>query len=120
MRILIVAALVIFGSVSSANADTSAFSPIFGGKIKISVTTTASSATAIGAGEQIYCVNEGSQAAFIKCGNSAVAATTSDMPILGDSPAVFTCNLGLVDTKYLSAITEASTTTLHCIAGNGL
>lgn len=93
--------------------------------LPISVTTTASSSTALPAkGESIRLVNDGANTAFVSIGTGAQTATlpnatftATSTPILPGTDIV----LGIApDQIYnISAITRTGTTTLYAIVGAG-
>lgn len=94
--------------------------------LPISVTTTASTSTALPcAGTVLRLVNEGAQICFVAVGSGTQTATLPNATTTRTSTPILpgtdiTLSIDPNATYNISAITRASTTTLHVIVGEGL
>jgi hypothetical protein len=91
----------------------------FGATTNLAVTSSSARAAIAGNGNTILICNKGTDTAFIKIGDSAVAAATTDWPVLGGSYLTFSRN---PDTAtHIAAICAGSDTTdISAMAGEGL
>lgn len=112
--------LALMFTASSAFAESKPpFQPSYGQGVKISASTSASSATAITGGSQILIANEGAETIFVKFGGSGVAAIVdSEMPVLGSSYAVISRDS--VSQTHVSVIkVSGSASNVWIIPGSG-
>ena len=94
--------------------------------LPISVTTTASSSTALpGAGNSIRIINEGPNHAFVSIGSGAQTATrpnatptATSTPVLAGEDVIL--SISNIATLNISAITRTGTTTLDVQVGEGM
>ena len=103
----------------SAKAQT-AVTPLYpnaaNASLAVTATTGASTATAISPAPQEMVTNTGSQTGFVAFGGSAVAATTTSIPIPAGAIEVFSLDPTM---GYVSALTSTSTTQLYFTGGRG-
>ena len=92
------------------------FNPAYTQGQTLSVTTTSAPLT-IGRGSMSLCLtNLGNQPVYVRVSTGTVAATTADYPVMPLAQVTITKSQ---DMDTLSAITAASTSSLHVIAGEG-
>ena len=84
--------------------------------LAVTATTGASTATSISPAPQEMVTNTGSNTAFVAFGGSAVAATTTSIPIPAGAIEVFSLDSTM---GYVSALTSTSTTQLYFTGGRG-
>lgn len=92
------------------------FNPAYTRGVTISVTTTSAPAT-VGKGSKTLCLtNLGTETVYVRVSTGTVAATSADYPVLGGTQVTITKEQ---DMDTVSAITGASTSSLHVIPGEG-
>lgn len=115
---LLVAILLLLPFAALAQDGQGAFFPLGNASLALTASTSASTATALTQTEQPvwqeYVVNNGPQTAFLAFGGSAVAATTTSIPIPSGTTRLFTLNEGQA---YVSAITATTTAGVYLVGG---
>jgi hypothetical protein len=92
------------------------FNPAYTQGITISVSTTSAPGT-VGRGSKSLCLtNLGSETVYVRVSTGTVAATAADYPVLPGAQVSITKDQ---DMDTVSAITGASTSSLHVIPGEG-
>lgn len=92
------------------------FNPAYTQGTTISVTTT-SAAVLRGKGSASLCLtNLGTEVVYVRVSSGTVAATVADYPVVAGAQVTITKD---VDMDTVSAITAASTSSLHVIPGEG-
>lgn len=69
---------------------------------------------------QVRVVNDGTATVWIRAGGSAVAATTSDIPVLAGTIEVLTFAPDEGSDLYLAAIAAGATGTIYFTPGSGI
>lgn len=97
-----------------------AFRPLGNAALAITASTAASTGVALTQTEypswQEYVVNTGAQTAFLAFGTSAIAATTTSIPLPAGGTKIFTLNEGQT---YASSITTTGSTSVYMVGGRG-
>ncbi len=101
------------------------FSPRVGGTVKVSATTSASTAARFPTNPQgqfqVRVTNDGTTWAYIAWGSSSVAATTSDTPVPPGRASGFTVtNPYSGEPLYYSVIMASLTANVHVAVGEGI
>lgn len=115
--LLFLGLLILMPCVAHAQANISPLYPnAASSSLAVTASTAASTATAITPSPQVMVTNVGPSTAFIAFGTSAVAATTTSIPVPAGAIEVFTLDS---NQGYVSAITSTTTAAVYFTGGRG-
>lgn len=105
--------------VLSSSALAQAFAPMDGATVTISVSSS-SQRVALAKDGPVRIFNNGTATVWIRCGNSSVVATTSDIPIPAGAIEVDTFNMPTTTGLNCAAIAAGSTGNVYFTPGIGI
>ena len=97
-------------------AINTAFNPAWGTGVSVSPAATSASSEMGTGSKTIVVTNTGAAICYVRCGDSTVAATTADYPVLAGQQVA----LGKFQDDTHVAYISASGTDLHIICGEGM